>query len=183
MSVDNLQDRLQAMQAPFKDAPLDAPGQKPWPPDDKYQALVKGFDFFESKDGVLFLKTILQIALHPEWDGAEVETIHNLEDPDRISWAKGHLHTLGIDVEQLDLGSLQGELERVLDVPVEIQIKTSDKKDANGVNYRNCYVNERRGNAMPRAQRADVSADTEGLNGDGQPAAAGAGKKTDDIPF
>lgn len=183
MSIDNLQDRLKAMQAPFQEAPLPATGGKPMPPDGKYQGLVKGFDFFESNAGQLFLKTILQVALHPDHEGAEVETVHNLEDPDRIEWAKGHLHTLGIDVDQLNLGELQGELEQVLDVPVEFQIKTSDKKAPDGLPYRNVYVNKRLGNPMPRAQQADVPADTEGLDDEQQALAAAGAKKTDDIPF
>jgi hypothetical protein len=179
MTVDNLEDRLKAMQAPFQQAPIPDSGGKSMPPDGKYQGLVKGFDFFESNStGHLFLKTILEVALHPDHTGAEVETVHNLEDPARIEWAKGHLATLGLDVDQLDLGSLQGELEKVLDVPVEFQIKTSDKKNADGIPYRNVYVNKRLGDPMPRAQ-GDVPADTEGLAEE----PVGAGKATDDIPF
>jgi hypothetical protein len=189
MTVDNLQDRLKAMQAPFHDAEVEAPGQRTMPPDGKYQALVKGFDFFEATStGQLFLKTILQIALDQEWDGAEVETVHNLEDPDRISWVKGHLAVLGVDVDELDLGALQGALEKVLDVPVEIQVKRSQKTDSEGRPYVNVYCNKRLGDPMPRAQ-SDVPADTQGLDDEGkqeQLAGTGAASRHDDddgIPF
>jgi hypothetical protein len=107
---------------------------------------VEGFDTFESKAGQLFLKTKLQLTgTGDRWDGETVECVHNLEDPERIGFAKKHLATLGLDVQSLDLASLLDQLGQVLDVPVEVQVKRSDRTDDEGNPYVNYYVNKRLG--------------------------------------
>jgi hypothetical protein len=164
----NLADRLAAMQDSWDEAST----ERPAPPDGRYQALVEGFDTFESKAGQLFLKTKLQLTgTGDRWDGETVECVHNLEDAERIGFAKKHLATLGLDVQSLDLASLLDQLEQVLDVPVEVQVKRSDRTDDEGNPYVNYYVNKRLGDALPTT---DVPADPI------EPAPVG---DDDDIPF
>lgn len=143
MTVPNLEDRLAAMQAAFKDA-SDPSSNFELPPDGDYQALVNGFDFLEFND-VAFLKTELQIHNDPEYTGSSASTMHNLEDPDKIGWLKKHLAILGVNVEHLDLTEVRpgsATLSAVLDTPVEITIKTGSRiNQKTGEPYRNVYVN------------------------------------------
>lgn len=182
--IPNLEERLAKMRDPFKEATVE--GNYEWPEDGTYQALVRGFDVFEGNStGHVYLKTELEIALDPKYTGRQVETIHDLEDPERLSWLKKHLASLGVNVEAYDFDIVQVRpgselLHSLLDVPVEIVIKTSNKKnEQTGKYYRNCYVNERLGNPMPHADSqaaSDVPADTEGLTQEQQQA-------DDKIPF
>jgi hypothetical protein len=173
--VDNLQERLKAMQGVFNEAVPDAPGQGPMPPDGKYQALVHAFDTFESNAGQAFLKTQLQLALDGgEWDSHVVETVHNLEDPERIKYVKAHLKVLGLDVDSVDLATLLAPdtLATLLDVPVAITIKRSSKTDGEGNHYVNVYVDRRLGNPMPKS---DVDTPP--------PPPPAPAKTDDDVPF
>lgn len=138
-------DRLAQMTDEFRDAkPIQL---DELPEDGDYQAIVEEFDSFESKAGDLFLKTIMRIAHDPIYEGWKAWTLHNLTDPERFGWLKKHLTALGADVDALeaDFSKLDDVLRAVLDVPVEIAIRTSKNKDSNGNNYRNCYVNGRLG--------------------------------------
>lgn len=174
MSIDNLEERLAAMQPHFDQASTDT-GPGSLPPDGDYQALVKRFDFFEAKSsGQAFLKTELEIVHDRDYAGREAEVVHNLEDPDRINWLKRHLSTLGADVEGLDLRQVRPGsqlLEALLDTPVEITIKTSDRRDKDGNPYRNVYVNRKLGEPITDVP---VTAD---------PVPAGAATDPDKIPF
>lgn len=155
MSIDNLEDRLAKMQPAFQQASADTGSPFDPPPDGDYQALVKRFDFFESKAGQAFLKTEMEVVHDPHYSGREASVVHNLEDPDRINYLKRHLAILGADVDALDLrlvrpGSVV--LEALCDTPVEITVKTSDRTDKDGNPYRNVYVNRRLGDPV----RSDV---------------------------
>lgn len=171
---EDLEDRLAGMQGEWEKAKAFNQGELP--EDGTYQALIQRFDFFESKKGELFLKTELQIQLDEKYEGHPVEIIHNLSDPDRLDWLKQHLHNCGLDLE--NFAELDGRLHELLDVPVEIAVKTSKKTDNNGNPYRNAYVNQRLGNPMPGAGATDVPADPDPV-----PAGASAGQSDDDIPF
>lgn len=197
--IPNLRERVAAGQQAFENAPADGGYSSDLPPDGTYQAIVKGFDFFEGKkSGDVFFKTVTTIAFDREYQGREAETIHNITDPEKLAWVKTHLSRLGADVDNVELADLVApgseHLTALLDVPVEIAIKTSDNTDENGAHYRNVYVNKRLGDALagdvvggPRVggrieqPGGDAPADTAGL--EQQPAAAGAGRSDDDIPF
>lgn len=173
MSIDNFDERLARMQPHFDQASADPAGQFDLPPDGDYQALVRGFDFFEARDHI-FLKTELEVANHPDHAGRRAETVHDLEDPNRIEWLKKHLATLGADVNGLDLTQVRPGSPLLLalcDTPVEIKVKTSDKRDKDGNYYRNVYVNKRLGDPL----RSDVPAPS--------PEPVGAAVKDDEIPF
>jgi hypothetical protein len=169
---DQLKQRLAAMQGAWQEAQADAPSYGgPQPPDGTYQALVNGFDTFESKAGELFLKIKLQIADGSEWNGHVQEKVGSLEDPQRIAYTKQDLATLGVNVDEVDLSSLLDSLEPVLDVPVEIAIKRSDRTNNQGEHFVNTYINKRLGDPLPRT---DVPAEAP------EPAQVG---NTDDCPF
>lgn len=170
--IDNLADRLAGLNTDWQDAKT---FNKVWPPDGDYQALVHRFDFFEGgAANHAFLKTELEVQHDDEWQGTSVETIHDLEDPDRLGFLKQHLHVLGLDLD--DFSQLEVRLSEVLDVPVQIRIKTSDKKNSDGEHYRNVFVNERLGG--PVRSGGDVPPDMDGL--DPEFAAAGADHPFDD---
>jgi hypothetical protein len=185
--IPDLEQRLEAMRDPFKEAPVEGGYNNDWPPDGDYQGLVRRFDFFEATNtsGHAFLKTEIEIALHPEYTGREVETVHDLEDPERIGWLKKHLAALGVNVESDDFDITQVRpgselLASLLDVPVAFVIKTGTRiNEKTGKPYRSVYVNERLGGPMPAPSSqaaADVPADTTDLTPEQQQA-------DDKIPF
>jgi hypothetical protein len=162
MSVSDVTTRLQAMNDAWQQAEIPEGGYE-LPPDGDYQAVVERFDWFEANsNGHLFLKTEMRISSGAS-SGAEVQTIHDVEDPERLGWLKRHLSTLG--VEDGPLNTLEQRLAPVAGTPVEIRIKTSTKTNADGIPYRNVYVNKRLG--APGAA----------------PAAAASKNPDDDIPF
>jgi hypothetical protein len=179
MTVDNLEERLRSTQEAFQKASTDGGFNQNWPPDGTYQGIIRNFDFFESKDKrFAFLKTEIETANHPEYAGMGVETIHAIDDPERIGFLKRHLDTLGVDVDNLDLTQVvpgSELLNGLLDVPIQFAIKTSDKKDSEGNPYRNCYVNQRLGGPM----QSDVPADTTDMGNGGSAATA----RDEEIPF
>lgn len=173
--------RLRAMQDTWKNTETSfVPGDRV--EDGTYQTVIKDFDFFEGKNGqaagMLFIKTIFEIRHDSKYNKAEVSAIHNLEDPERYSWLKRHFDKLGVDVDAIEATELRpgsDTLKSLLDVPVEIAVKSSDKLDANGVPYQNVYVNQRLGDSLG----SDVTT-PEMLTG----VANTSGNTTDeDIPF
>lgn len=177
MTIDNLDARLAAMQPAFNDAPADASSPFDPPPDGDYQALVKRFDFFESKSGQAFIKTELEVVHDAHYTGREASVVHNLEDPDRIGYFKRHLALLGANVDDLDLRQVRPGsplLEDLCDTPVEITVKTSDRLDKDGNPYRNVYVNRRLGDPIRSDIPAVPSADVP---------SGGAVAPDDNIPF
>lgn len=180
-TVPNLKERLAGMNDAYRKA-----DDGTLPEDGDYQALVQSFDFFEARDQV-FLKTVLVVQHDDVYEGREVECVHNLEDPDRLHWAKKHLRTLGLpDLD--DLGDLETQLHEVLDVPVAITIKTSDRiNESTGERYRNVYVNEKLGpplRAEPATAPAAPEPEQEQLAvGGGQPSGGAGAIADDDIPF
>lgn len=184
MTITNLEERLASMQSHFDGATVNTGGSLyELPPDGDYQALVHRFDFFESNAGQAFLKTELEIQNDPQYSGRIASTVHNLEDPDRIGWLKGHLQLLGMDVDGLDLREIRPgspRLQELLDTPVAIAIKTSDRLDKDGQPYRNVYVNQRLGAPLTTggAKTSDVPGDEAGFTH--EPAVATADDK---IPF
>ena len=170
--MDNVQERLAAMDEHYKQASADPAGNFELPEDGDYQAVIERFDFPEI-NGVLYLKTFYVIHHDPKYEGRKVDTIHNLEDPDRIEWAKKHLTTLGYEGS---LGDLITGLGPIIGTPVELTIKTSSKTDKEGRPYRNVYCNKRLGPPI-----SDVPSDPSDF-ATSAPAAA-ATKSPDDIPF
>lgn len=127
----------------FNDAYDKAPaGLNDLPPDGDYQAVVDRFDIFEAKsNNRLYLKTEMTVALG-DYKGWSVDTIHSLDDPDRMSWLKKHLTTLEVDCH--DLSKLEDCLVTALDAPVLVAVKTKGE-------YRNVYVNQRLGTPLRAA--------------------------------
>lgn len=175
MSVDNLKERLAAMNDSYQDAKTFSSDELP--PDGEYQAIVERFDFFEGKSSPhdVFLVTELRIQLDPEWEGRIAKTIHNLTDAERLGFVKSHLKTLGLG-ELDDFSTLEEVLPEALDVPVLIAVKTSERTDSEGKPYRNVYVNERLGDPL---ERSDVPVN----RADFEPAPTPAGADEDPIPF
>jgi hypothetical protein len=155
------------------------------PPEGTFQAIVNGFDTFETKDGdATFLKTEFKIRLDPDYDGMPVEAIHTLTDSriteeelkGRLGWLKQHLSKLGLDVDAVpfhEIENMKG-LAELLDVPVEIYIKHSDRTKKDGTAYVNTYVNARLGGPV----QSDVPVD-DPSNGTG----ATQVEDDSDIPF
>lgn len=136
----NVADRLSQMNEAWEQAPVQ--GTNDPPPPGTYQAKVERFNFFESKkSGNLTLVTEL-VVTNGEFSGRSCSTFHDLENPDRLGWAKGHLVLLGLESIS-PLSSLEDRLREVLDTPVEINVVVKD-------GYTNVYVNKRLGDPQAR---------------------------------
>jgi hypothetical protein len=144
MSELDVTNRLKDMNSAYQEAEAPEGGSYELPPDGDYQAVVERFDWFEAKsgEGHLFLKTEMRVANGPH-SGASVDTVHDVEDPERLGWLKRHLTTLG--VKDGPLSTLEKRLADVVGVPVEVRVKTSTKTNADGIPYRNVYANKRLG--------------------------------------
>jgi hypothetical protein len=188
VTVDNLEERLAEQQELYNQAPAASGDPSELPPDGTYQVLIRRWDFFESKAGVAYLKLESEVALDPEYQGRSVDKIWNLEPRanqsqdqwrQSLSFLKGDLKTIGVPPETplTEIRPGSAVLEAVLDVPLQIVIKTSEKTDADGNPYRNVYINERLGG--PMRSTADVPADT----ADFGPPPAGHAAADEDIPF
>lgn len=135
----NLQDRLANMQETWNETETPEGGGG-LPPDGDYQAKVERYDLVESEYSQnIQLLTELKI-VSGEYSGRTVKTWHDLEDPEKLEWAKGHLRSLGLDPDQVDLGQILAHVEPTLDKVVDIRIKSKPKKNGEGV-YTNVYVN------------------------------------------
>lgn len=170
----DIQERLAAMDDAFESAPADGGSKYDLPPDGTYRGQVKRFDFpLLEGEKVLYLKTEIVVTQPEEFAGREVSTIHNLENPDRLSWVKKHLTILGY---QGTLSELPVKLGETVGRGVEFVIKTGTKTDSDGNPYRNVYINK----SFSR-QESDVSADASDFS---PPIGVGAGAQDDDdIPF
>jgi hypothetical protein len=133
----------QDLQQAWAQAPKESSGYvQEWPPDGTYQALVRAFDDFEGKDGTEYVKTIFDIT-GPSHEGMPVEIINAKNVPERLGFLKEHFYLLGADVDSLgldDIGPGSQARAELLDVPVELTVKTSKKTDASGQPYRNAYL-------------------------------------------
>ncbi len=128
------------------------------PPDGVYQAKIARFDLVESEfNGHLQLQTEMEIDTG-DHAGRAASTWHDLEDPERFQYLKGHLQVLGLDTDAA-LGDIEETVAPALDAIVEIRIKTKrgDQRD-----YTNVYVNKllQSGNAQrPAPQQASTDGD------------------------
>ena len=157
MPIENLEERLAKVQDAFNNAPADG-GRFEMPPDGEYQAIVDSFDFFEASDRAFF-KTVMTVQNDDDYEGRRIETVHGLDDPDKIAWLKQHLATLGVAVDDLDLTEIRPgsqTLANVLDTPVLVSVKTSAR-----INEKTEAVPQRlrqQGARWPRPQRCDPRA-------------------------
>jgi hypothetical protein len=168
----------QDLQQAWAQAPKESSGYvQEWPPDGTYQALVRAFDDFEGKDGTEYVKTIFDIT-GPSHEGMPVEIINAKNVPERLGFLKEHFYLLGADVDSLgldDIGPGSQARAELLDVPVELTVKTSKKTDASGQPYRNAYLDKRLGGKV----QSDAPADTEGM----EPAGVANAPGDERIPF
>lgn len=135
--MSNVSDRLRGMDDQFESTEAKVSGGSV--PDGEYEALLERFDFWEKKGGGP-LKLITEVRVDAgEYAGLSAPSVwHELEDPERIGWTKGYLHTLGLE------GVKPSELETALEpiagrTRVGIRIATTTK---NGKTYRDTYINE-----------------------------------------
>lgn len=123
------------------------------PDDGDYQGIVERFDFFEARStGELYLKTEVKLTgPSEEVAGWGVEMIHNLDDSDKFDFLKTHLHRLGctaVDEPGFKLSELESvHLPKLLDVPVEVNVYTYDRKDGGGTG-RGARINKALGEPM-----------------------------------
>lgn len=187
MSIDNLEDRLAKMNGAWGAADAAVGGLFEPPPDGDYQALVHAFDFFDTPKNGAFLKIELQVANDATYNGRTAESIFSLEDKDRIGFLKGVLAILGVDVENTPLTEIRpgsGTLNALLDTPVAIRIRRSDKSDKDGRPYVNVYINQRLGDPIRQGGQARPPAsDVPGAKpGEFEPSRGGM-VEPDQIPF
>lgn len=188
MSIENLEARLAQMAGAWEDAPTDTGSLFTPPPDGDYQALVHEFRFVEGGTPVqAFLVNAFQIDNDPEYSGRIVDTMFSLEDPERIKWLKAHFAKLGVDVEHVPITQIvpgSPLLNGLLDTPVLIRVKRSDKLDQRtGLPRVNIYLQERLGSPGAAAPVSDLQTGFESEDFAPVPVGRNAIQDDDDIPF
>jgi hypothetical protein len=139
------------------------------PEDGDYQAVIQRFDFFEGKDGSVYLKTELRIAHDPLYEGWEAEAIHNLTDAKKLTYTKKYLTILEYDGK---LSELPARIGDYVGVPVDITIKRSDRINSyDGLPYLNVFINRKLGDS-------DIPSDTSAFKSPASPL-----DDSDPIPF
>lgn len=161
--IDNLEQRLAAVDQQFKAAPSEPGYGDRLPEPGTYQGILRTIDFFEAKaTGQAYLKLVFEVVNDPAYNGLEVEVIHPLE-PDgpadfvemKYGFLKKDLKTLGIDVDSDEFSLTQVRpgspiWDDVLDVPVEFAVVESKKvNQETGKPWKNVYLNERLGGPLP----------------------------------
>lgn len=137
MSTIDIGERLKDMDKVWQQAEANTGGGTASVPDGDYQASVFRFDFFDSKkNGNLTLVTEFEI-IAPNNIGGKVKTFHDLEDADRIGWAKGHLAMLGVENVN-PLTDLEERLADALDQVCEIALVSKKVGDKT---FQNVYLN------------------------------------------
>lgn len=146
-------------------------------PSGDFQAIIKRFDFFMGKrDGDAYMKTVLEIKHDPEYEGVEVEAVHNLTARDKVSWTRKYLATIGYEG---DVSSLVDGIEDYVGLPLSITVNVSDRINPfTGDPYLNVFVNQRLAELHGPVSDVTDDADIEALK-----AQTAASKSTDDIPF
>lgn len=107
-------------------------------PDGKYTGIIDGVEFTESKasGNLMFVWTIKytdeEIANRKEWK------YQVLNKPENMKRLITDLTKFGIDCTK-DMEHIQDQLENLLDVEVEVEVKTTVSKN-NGEEYRNVSI-------------------------------------------
>ena len=133
-TVLNLEQKLAQLQESWDAAPVE--GEVP---EGDYEGEVTDFDFFESHQGELFLKTVVTVHIPTEYRGTELEIINSLSHPDRIRYAKELIARLGLDVQNLSMGELIPALRTVQGAGVACRVVHNTK---GGKKYQNVYLND-----------------------------------------
>ena len=125
-------------------------------PDGKYQVNVKRVELTRSKSSdTPMLKWELQI-LAPSCQGRMLFHNNMIETPENLKWLKTDLHTCGLELKKLS--ELPGNLEKLLDVKLEVTKRTRG-------DYENVFFNRRI------------------VMKDGEHPASSSNRPHDDIPF
>ena len=103
-------------------------------PDGKYQVVVDRLEVTRTKEsGNPMLKWTLKI-IAPTHQGRLLWKNNVMASAENLKWLKSDLHTCGLDIEKLS--ELPANLEKLLDVKLEITKRTRDKNE-------NIYFNRR----------------------------------------
>ena len=123
---------LADLEADFADAPVEARDAEV--PDGKYQVNVERVELGIAKtSGVRMLKWTLKI-IAPKHEGRLLWRNNVLSSKANVAWLKTDLHLCGLDLPKLS--DLQANLERLLDVKLEVTKKTKGENT-------NIYFNKR----------------------------------------
>jgi len=116
----------------FEGAPVEDSGFEPLP-DGRYQVAVERVELLRSRAGNPMLKWTLRV-LGPQCQGRLLWRNNVIASAENLKWLKTDLHTCGLDLEKLS--DLPANLERLLDVRLEITKRTKDENE-------NVYFNRR----------------------------------------
>jgi hypothetical protein len=116
----------------FEGAPVEDSDFEPLP-DGKYQVTVERVELLRSRAGNPMLKWTLRV-LGPQHKGRLLWRNSVMASRENLKWLKTDLHTCGLDLEKLS--DLPANLERLLDVRLEITKRTKDESE-------NVYFNRR----------------------------------------
>lgn len=131
--INEMDNELQALLEASADVQL---GEFTNVPDGVYEAEIYAVEFCESKNGNFMFKW--EFIYTKDYEGQHEWKYTVLNKPENMKRLITDLQKFGIDCTSMT--TIRSELEHLLDVPVELTIKTSVSK-ANGNEYRNISVN------------------------------------------
>lgn len=117
-------------------------------PDGKYQVRIDRASFKQSNATGDWGLNLEMVVLSGEHEGRYIFKWSNLEDTERLGYLKADLTTLGYSGL---LSELEDNLAQLLDVKLEVQLKSKAGKTDPSKTYQNCYLNKNLG-SQPAAQ-------------------------------
>lgn len=134
-------DELDALSEDYLAAKVPEGGNKL--PDGTWQVRVESVEIKESQNSDRLYLAWKLVCTHGEYEGSSHVHFRTI-DKDNVTWLKKELTVCGLELASLS--ELEDRLEEVLDVVIEIAVKTkpgTDKKTGNEVQYTNTYFNKR----------------------------------------
>lgn len=150
-------------------------------PDGNYQVAVDSTYIEESQNGRVLWKTTFKI-LTGDYQGRLIFLTHAIDDPDRLQFVKQDCYRLGFPITKLS--DLPDVLEQMLDVRVEVRLKTNGE-------YQNCYIQKRLDGQVATGTPTGGQARNNGKRGGGRKSGSAIppevnnffGVSDDDLPF
>lgn len=140
MSAREYEEYLASFDQDFADAPLpERSGGNV--PDGKYQVKIDSVEIRSNQfNGGMELAMRLKVLDGPQ-SGRIIFHQREIDNPERMSYLRGDLNVCGLELQKLS--ELPRKLESLLDVRLDVQVKSKASKNDPEKIYQNVYLNKR----------------------------------------